>query len=445
MDINPIRTDKEKCVGCHKCIFSCPTDANIENINFEGSVIALKSTIRIDDKRCIQCGDCIEICHHDARYYVDETDQFFNDLKSKKYKMAVITAPAFLYNFKDYKRIVGWLKHLGVEIIQDVSLGADITTYLYLKMLNSPVKTYISQPCPVVVNYIEMNAPHLIPSLAPVQSPIMCLAIWMKKYENFRGKIALISPCIAKEVEINDKNNNEYIGYNITVAKLKDYITKNNINLEQFPEAEFDNTKPNLGYNYSRPGGLREQVEYYSSGEVWVKQIEGVENFTKYFAEYNERIKDKKLVPHLIDVLNCARGCNHGTGTNHDISTDEIDFTVNMRKKVFIKQNENHKPCDNPLHKMFSEKLNLEDFVRKYTPRPIREIDRTTPEYQAKIEEIFVQLGKLTEEQKNHDCNACCRKSCHRFAEAVVDGVAMVSSCFFYSQKLLKDMMSYHY
>jgi len=446
---NPIGTHEEKCVGCHRCIPVCPVNANKEDISLHGPVTILKSLIQIDDNRCIQCGECFKVCTHNARYYTDDTDSFFEDLELKKNKMAVITAPAFLYNFENYKHIIGWLKHLGVEIIQDVSFGADITTYTYLKLYENTAekeqKTYISQPCPVVVHYIEKYAPHLIKNLAPCQSPVMCSAIWLRKYEKFDGKIAFISPCIAKRTEFENDNNSDYINYNITITKLKEYIDANQIELKQFPEAEFDNMQSNLGYNYSRPGGLREQIEYYSKDELWVKQIEGVKHTAQYIERYSDRIKNKKPAPQLVDILNCMNGCNQGTGTNRDVLTDDVDYIINARKKQFIKQEkENQNPCDNSLFKMFNEKLDMNDFIRKYTAKPVttREVNKKSPNYIEKLEKIFISLGKHTEEQRTHNCNACGRGCCYAFADAVISGVAMVSSCFFYSHELLHEMLT---
>ena len=41
----------------------------------------------------------------------------------------------------------------------------------------------------------------LIPRLIPVHSPMMCTAIYMKKYMQVSDSIAFISSCIAKKVE----------------------------------------------------------------------------------------------------------------------------------------------------------------------------------------------------------------------------------------------------
>ena len=104
---NPIYTLKENCVGCHVCVHVCPVNANIEDPDFTTSDIALNTTIHINNSRCIQCGSCVKACEHKAREYYDDTSKFFNDLKNPMQKMAVITAPAFLYNFREYKRVLG--------------------------------------------------------------------------------------------------------------------------------------------------------------------------------------------------------------------------------------------------------------------------------------------------------------------------------------------------
>ena len=434
--INPIQIKQENCIPCHRCARICAVHANSEIID----PITKKVKVVVNDEKCIQCGDCVATCHHGARYYLDDTERFFSDLNSGKHKIAVITAPAFLYNFKEYQHMIGWFRHLGVEIVQDVSFGADITTYLYLKMYNSSFDSYIAQPCPAVVRYIEMFEPSLIPKLAIYHSPAMCSAIWLRKYENFEGQIAFISPCIAKKTEFDDPNTKGNINYNVTMHSLRAHMASNNIDVTQYKQSNFDNMNPNLGYNYSRPGGLRENVAYYTKGEVWVKQLEGIKHSAEYLREYKERVKHRRPVPQLIDILNCLAGCNEGTGTDHDVPVDDIDYMINTRKKQTLNPEKiNRDPFDNPAFKMFDEKLNPEDFLREYTARPIPVINRNTPEYKQRIEEVFLELGKTTHQDRNYDCDACGADTCTKFVDQVIDGQSLVSSCFFYAHKSLQS------
>lgn len=90
-------------------------------------------------------------------------------------------------------------------------------------MKEKNVKTMISQPCPVVVNYIEKYKKDILKYLAPIQSPMMCTAIYLKKYKNIEESIAFLSPCIGKMNEIKDKNNLGLVDYNVTFKKLKEH------------------------------------------------------------------------------------------------------------------------------------------------------------------------------------------------------------------------------
>ena len=60
--------------------------------------------------------------------------------------------------------------------------------------------------------------------MMPVYSPVMCMAKYLKKYEHITEKIAFLSPCIAKKSEINDKNCEQLISYNVTFNNFMDYI-----------------------------------------------------------------------------------------------------------------------------------------------------------------------------------------------------------------------------
>lgn len=125
----------------------------------------------------------------------------------------------------EYEKVLGGLKKLGVNRIINVSFGADITTWGYLNYIQKHnFQGGISQPCPAVVGYIERYAPELLPKLFPVQSPMMCAAIYARKEMGIQDKLAFISPCIAKKAEIEDSNNHGYVHYNVTFEHLMAYV-----------------------------------------------------------------------------------------------------------------------------------------------------------------------------------------------------------------------------
>jgi uncharacterized Fe-S center protein len=138
---NVIYLDEEKCQGCNKCIRNCPViGANI------AYMVGDESKVKVNEEKCIRCGKCIEVCDHNARSYMDSTERFFRDLGAGK-NISIIAAPSAAVNFKEYKRLFGYLKSLGVNVIYDVSFGADITAWAYLKAIRErKLDTVISSP-----------------------------------------------------------------------------------------------------------------------------------------------------------------------------------------------------------------------------------------------------------------------------------------------------------
>lgn len=176
----------DKCIGCNKCIRACESTGACIAVEEDGYV-----RIDVDPVRCVACGGCIDACEHGAREFRDDTERFFEDLK-KGEKISLLVAPAFKANYIDeYESVLGGLKKLGVNRIINVSFGADITTWGYLNYVEKYHFTGgISQPCPAVVGYIERHLPELLPKLFPVQSPLMCAAIYAKKEMGITDKLA---------------------------------------------------------------------------------------------------------------------------------------------------------------------------------------------------------------------------------------------------------------
>ena len=199
--MSTICVDVEKCVGCNACVRECPVlDANVARMDKEGRL-----RIAIDEERCIKCGSCISVCTHGARSFLDDTDAFLNDVKAGK-EIVVIVAPAIKIAFEgNWRHALQWLRNYGVKKIYDVSYGADICTWAHLRYLEQHSgKKVISQPCAAVVNYIQKHQTKLLSGLSPIHSPMCCLAVYLRKVKGYRGKIAALSPCIAKKDEFQE-------------------------------------------------------------------------------------------------------------------------------------------------------------------------------------------------------------------------------------------------
>jgi ferredoxin len=392
-----------------------------------------QTRIHVDPSKCIACGACIDACEHHAREFNDDTERFFADLKAGQ-KISLLVAPAFKANYpNEYESVLGGLKSLGANRIVSVSFGADITTWGYLNY----VKKYnftggISQPCPAIVGYIERYLPELIPKLFPVQSPMMCAAIYAKKELGITDKLAFISPCIAKKAEIDDPNNKGYVSYNLTFDHLMKYIRSHGIK----GSLAKDEIEYGLGSIYPMPGGLKENVYWFLGEDVYIRQIEGEKHAYSYLEAHKQDIASGRNKELFIDALNCGAGCLYGTGVEEELAaTDTAIYNVQKIQESCKKSHGTWGRKLSPaqrldkLNKQFAS-LKLEDYLRSYTDRS-GEVNYHIPT-EREQDAIFQSMYKDTRESRSIDCECCGYSSCKDMAMAIHNGFNYKENCIHY-------------
>lgn len=433
----------DNCTGCNKCVRDCPV--LIVNVATDAGKVT------VDSEKCIACGACFDACEHNAREYQDDTKSFFTALEAGK-KISVILAPAFLANYPhEYKKVLGYLKEKGVNHIYSVSFGADITTWGYLKYITEhQFLGGISQPCPAVVNYVEKYIPELLPKMMPIHSPMMCMAIYIKKYLKCDDELAFISPCIAKKTEITDPNCYGYVKYNVTFKKLFETIGNKYQGCKEYE----DELEYGMGALYPMPGGLRENVEHFLGKEQVVRQVEGEEEAYRYLHEYLERIRTNRRQPFMVDILNCSKGCIYGTATEPERNTDDVMLTLSdmrnrasdrteTKKGLFWKKGKNGSPWDDSvpenerlanLMKAFAD-LDINDFVRKYTNKNV--VIKEPSEHE--IQEIFTSMNKTDAASQKINCESCGYSSCRNMAKAIYNHVNVKENCVHYVKSVAEN------
>jgi Na+-translocating ferredoxin:NAD+ oxidoreductase RNF subunit RnfB len=370
---------------------------------------------------------------HDAREYIDDTEAFFSDLRAGK-EISLIAAPALRSNIPNWPQLLGYLKSLGVKMIFDTSFGADICTWAYLRYITKNNATgLISQPCPVIVNYIERYATELLPRLAPIHSPAMCTAVYMKKYAKIGGTYAFLSPCIAKFDEFSDPNTHGLVGYNVTYRKILAYLQDNGINYASSPAARYDNEAHGLGAVYSSPGGLRVNVEQYVSGK-WIYQVEGEPHACRFLDRYGK--ESASDLPFLVDILNCQYGCNIGSGAAR---APQEEYAVNKSmyhaQQEAMKNKKNKKLPPGPDFSQFDKDLKLSDFYRAYTAKPVTHASISRHD----MEKAWTSLKKMTHEDRIKDCRACGYTRCEKMASAIAAGLNHPENCIDFSRAVLRE------
>lgn len=400
----------EKCVGCNACIRTCPVPtAN----RYDGNVV------HINHDACIKCGECIKHCLHNARDYEDNVEKLMTDIKTKN--ISLIVAPAIKTAMPGiWQNVLSRLKQLGIKNIYDASFGADICTYMHLEYIKmNPDAKIISQPCAAIVNYAEKHKTELLERLSPIHSPMLCSAIYVKKYCGNTDILVGLSPCIAKDDEFKNTN---VISYNVTFAKLREYLEeKDSIPVSDKP-FEWSDLRGFDGGFYPVPGGLKDCLKVHAPN-LNVITSEGVQ---KVYNDFDTYLKAKKSsLPAVYDVLSCEFGCNSGVG-----AAKKFDLFDAYSIMTDIKQQASSQKDKKRFPKHVFKKLDINDFMRKYEDRNVRHSCTA-----AQLNEIFMSMEKQTDADKHIDCHACGYKSCYDMALAISAGCNVTTNCIMYEKK----------
>jgi len=432
MALSPvIGIDESKCVNCHSCIAVCPVKFCI---NGSGDKVT------IDHSRCIGCGSCVQACTHQARFIIDDWEAFTAGRRRLE-KIVAIVAPSAAAAFPgDLLRLNGFLESLGVSACFDVSFGAELTILSYLNhMRTARPATLIAQPCPAVVSYIELYRPELLPFLAPADSPMLhTIKMIREYYPQYAGyRIAAVSPCIAKKREFEATGLGDY---NITFTSLKRHMQSAGLSLASFPEKPYLSPPAERAAAFSTPGGLlgtlrREAPEIAER----VRKIEGVGELYPYL-DTLARSVELEVQPPLVDCLNCAKGCNGGTGTGlHEEAADLLDGAVAGRvreARAKLGTASSDRAGKRKMARILKKYWKPGLYERKYADRS-REAKLRIPAESEK-QEIFRRMNKHSEKDV-YNCSSCGYQSCEKMAIAIHNGLNKPENCHHYMSSLMEQ------
>lgn len=425
-----IGINEDNCTNCHQCIAVCPV--KICN-NGSGDVVKFNNDI------CIGCGRCVVTClkshggivEKSARFVIDDAEQFMEDMHTKE--MVALVAPSAQCNF-ELGKMISALRQLGIKYVYDVSLGAELTVALYHDAVeNQSVKLpIISSACPAIVRYIQLMHPKLMQHVAPIGSPVLNLAVYLKAVHP-QAELVLFSPCIEKTREIRKEN---LVRYNVLYQSLQKILDKRNIDLGLLPEGDFDNIVPaGIATNFSIPGGLKESYLYHypETPASLIARVEGPLVFDSYLRNLQNSItRGDSHLPIIVDVLSCERGCNAGVGCVHNSVRWEMEYMVAARSEQSISDS----AANQRLKEFLADTVMRYDFsVPQYDDLSyLAEFDVPSD---TELKEIYKKMLKV-EAKDFRNCAACGYNSCYYMAVAIHNGLNKVQNCHLYQEKELR-------
>ena len=407
-------TIKDRCRVCFTCVRECPVKA-IKIINGQAEVL---------NDRCIGCGNCVRVCSQGAKIPLHSVDAVLKLIQSDS-KIVACVAPSFpaeFSEFDDYRILVGMIRKLGFDVVTEVSFGADLVAREYEKLINrSENKGSISSDCPAIVYFIRHYHPELVPSLAPVVSPMLAMTRVMKKKYGDDIRVVFIGPCFAKKAESLE------VDEVLTFIELREMFSIMNILPGEVTPSDFDPPHSGKGAIFPVSRGL-----FYTANnqetipEERVIIAEGRVHYMEAIREFEEGyISDKHL------MLLCCDGCIMGPGTSPGGKRYARSSAVGeyVRKKL-----ENTNPDDLSRN---LEEFGSVDFSQAFTP----EDRRLKPPDSEEVMKTLQSMGKYS--LNDHlNCGACGYDTCTEHASAIVKGLAETEMCLPWSIEKLHDSIN---
>lgn len=407
-----VYTVKDRCKVCYTCVRECPAKA-IRIVNGQAEII---------ENRCIACGNCVKVCSRQAKMFSFAIDRVKKLVQSHD-KVAAIIAPSIAAEFidiPDYQKLVGMIRALGFDYVNEVAFGAELVANQYKKLLHKDQKhPYISTSCPAIVSYVEKHHPQIVKSLAPIVSPMVATAKVLQKMHGADLKIVFVGPCIAKKGEADLKQFKGLVHEVISFIELRRMFDEKKFVYDQIVPSEFDPPLAGKGSVFPISGGMLQTVdleEDFLNGEIVV--AEGRQDITEVLKEFEEGYLEAKL----FDLL-CCNGCLNGPGmSNRNQFFYKRKNISNFAKRQFDRLEQ--ESWEQSIKE--NSKVDLERYF-------IADDQRYAAEFSEEdIQKVKQKLGILSQEDELN-CTACGYDTCHQHAVAILKGIAETEMCLPYT------------
>lgn len=339
--------DKEKCVGCGKCIKVCPYNAIMKMERPCAKVCGMNAIVsdeygraEINYDQCVSCGMCLAHCPFGAIADKAQIFQLIQAIKNDDTPVYAAIAPAVSMQFgKDLTpgKLRTAFKMLGFEDIMEVAIGADLCTISEARDFVNEVPEKIpfmgTSCCPSWAVMAKKLYPEQSECISMALTPMVLTGRLLKRMHP-GCKVAFIGPCAAKKLEASRRTVRSDIDFVLTFEEIMGMFEAKEVDFNNLEESEVMHGASADGRGFAVSGGVADAVVnaikemYPDFGEVKVEKANGLAECRKMLA----LAKAGKYNGYLLEGMACPGGCVAGAGTLAAAETATKD--INNHKQV---------------------------------------------------------------------------------------------------------------
>ena len=405
-----------RCRHCYKCVRNC----EIKAISVRGS----RAVIMED--HCVLCGRCLAVCPQEAKTLTSELPQVKAMIRRGE-RVAAQLAPSYvgLLEFQQIGQVRAALRRLGFVDVFETAEGAAAVTDAYLQLIEeNRMDNIITTCCPAVNDMIEMYFPTLVPSLAPVVSPMVASGRIIKQRLGRDTRVVFVGPCIAKRKEARDPRHADAVDAVISFDELKRWLAEEDVRIDGCVDEPFP-FNPAVNRLYPVTGGVLASVRAGLSEEASRHYRQFAVHGLSNCIELCRDIEAGSVHRCVIEMNSCENGCIKGPAVSGN-GVYPYKIKLDMQDAI--------RPDPAPQEEL-RRRIEGVCLDKKFEDRSLDEPMPTEEE----IRKILAKTGKHGPEDELN-CGACGYASCREKAIAVFLGKAELEMCIPYLTSQAESM-----
>jgi diguanylate cyclase (GGDEF)-like protein len=356
------------------------------------------NVVSIQDDACIRCGLCLPACPHDAIDAMGTLQQALA-LAGRKDTVLILgtEAPAWFYPATP-EQVVNACYEAGFPLVSRGVIGDELVAAEYLRMWSEEGwGTMIRSTDPVVAGAIGMDFPELIPYLAPITTPPVAEARYLRRLAASELRVVYAGPWPVNAVDGLDAT--------LTFEELARLFRLRGVDLAAQPSV-FSRVPMERRRHLSVAGGFpREWLQHSGAGVPKIHRIRGLEGLKAL----SRAVVTDRLDLGFVDLLSCEGGLDHPVLGPRELL---------LWRRTLVQTSEPPRSPDPVVDPAVKASVGAVFRFRTHVARPDQDA----------VQGILAQIG-TGPNGRAWDCGACGYGTCRAFAEAVVMGRSTLRLC----------------